>query len=86
MIKQCLIRILKFYSFYISYLFAPRCRFYPSCSHYAIEAIETHGTIKGLYLSVIRLLKCQPFCEGGHDPVPPKHSNKNTSHAHCIEK
>ena len=44
--------------------------FYPTCSAYAYEAIERFGVFKGLYLSIKRLLKCHPFCEGGYDPVP----------------
>jgi putative membrane protein insertion efficiency factor len=46
------------------------CRFYPSCSHYSIEAFEKHGFIQGLYLSVRRLSRCHPWHEGGIDPVP----------------
>jgi hypothetical protein len=54
-------------------LFGPSCgcRFYPSCSHYAAEAVGTHGTLKGAWLSARRLIKCTPFHPGGHDPVPP---------------
>ncbi len=56
------------------------CRFHPSCSHYGIEAIEKHGAIKGSYLTIKRILRCQPLCKGGLDPVPePKvHSQKAT--------
>ena len=50
---------------------AAGCRFYPSCSHYAIEAVEVHGAIYGLWLAAKRLLKCTPFHAGGTDPVPP---------------
>jgi putative membrane protein insertion efficiency factor len=53
-----------------------RCRFYPTCSSYALEAIQLHGTIKGTYLSLKRLLKCHPFHDGGVDPVPEKFGNK----------
>lgn len=48
------------------------CRFTPTCSQYAIEAIETHGLIKGSALTFWRILRCNPFCKGGYDPVPPK--------------
>lgn len=48
------------------------CRFTPTCSQYAVEAIETHGLIKGSVLSFWRILRCNPFCKGGYDPVPPK--------------
>ena len=49
----------------------PRCRFYPTCSRYALDALETHGAARGSWLTVRRLLRCQPLCEGGLDPVPP---------------
>jgi len=48
------------------------CRFHPSCSHYARQALQTHGAFKGLLLTGWRLLRCQPFCRGGLDPVPPR--------------
>jgi hypothetical protein len=52
--------------------FRGTCRFYPTCSHYAIEAIETHGALKGFYLAIFRIIRCNPFCKGGYDPVPPR--------------
>ncbi len=60
----------------ISPLLPPMCRFRPTCSVYAIEAIKTHGVISGLYLTFRRLLKCHPFHPGGYDPVPPKKNKK----------
>ncbi len=60
------------YQLLISPLLGPSCRFHPSCSHYAIEAIDTHGAGRGLWLSVRRLARCHPWCAGGHDPVPPR--------------
>jgi putative membrane protein insertion efficiency factor len=58
-------------------LFGPACgcRFAPSCSHYAAEAIRTHGAVAGVVLAAIRLLKCTPLHSGGFDPVPPRRSN-----------
>lgn len=47
------------------------CRFTPTCSQYMIEALQTHGVVKGLGLGLWRILRCNPFCRGGHDPVPP---------------
>jgi putative membrane protein insertion efficiency factor len=66
--------VLKFlirgYQLALSPLFGPRCRFYPSCSHYALEAIEIHGALRGTWLTVRRISRCHPFHEGGFDPVP----------------
>ncbi|MDR2387576.1 MAG: membrane protein insertion efficiency factor YidD [Deltaproteobacteria bacterium] len=64
--------LLKFYQGFISPLKPPTCRFYPSCSTYAILAFRRHGFLLGFWLSLKRLLRCQPFCAGGYDPVPPK--------------
>jgi putative membrane protein insertion efficiency factor len=70
--QRLLIALLKAYKFFISPLLGPRCRFYPSCSSYGLEAIQLHGASKGFYLTLRRLLKCHPFHEGGIDPVPEK--------------
>ncbi|HLD17282.1 MAG TPA: membrane protein insertion efficiency factor YidD [Coxiellaceae bacterium] len=69
--KKLSLALLALYRGLISPLVGPRCRFYPSCSLYMKEAIQTHGFSKGLGLGVIRLLKCHPFHPGGCDPVPP---------------
>jgi putative membrane protein insertion efficiency factor len=60
------------YRRWISPALPARCRFYPSCSAYALEAVRTHGAIKGLGLATWRLLRCHPFHPGGFDPVPPR--------------
>jgi putative membrane protein insertion efficiency factor len=70
MIKQILILFVKTYQNCISPFFAPACRFYPTCSAYAILAIEKHGSFKGFFLAVKRILKCHPFNPGGFDPIP----------------
>lgn len=71
--RNILIRIIEFYQKRISKLKRrPTCRFYPTCSQYAIDALKTHGTFKGLLLSIYRVLRCNPFCKGGIDKVPPK--------------
>lgn len=70
LIKKFFIGIINLYRKYISPLKKPCCRFTPTCSQYAIEAFERYGVIKGLYLSVKRILRCNPFCKGGYDPVP----------------
>jgi putative membrane protein insertion efficiency factor len=61
---------LRFYKRFISPWLPPACRFTPTCSEYAIEAIERHG-LYGFWLFVKRFLRCQPLCKGGYDPVPP---------------
>ncbi len=70
--KQLLISCIQFYRRYISPMTPPACRFYPTCSQYGIEAIETHGALKGSMLTAARISKCHPFHKGGFDPVPPK--------------
>ena len=64
--------LIKSYQKLISPLLGQRCRFYPSCSNYALKAIENHGALKGTGLSTLRLLRCQPFSDGGIDLVPEK--------------
>ena len=66
----------KFYRKFISPLKPPCCRFTPTCSQYSIEAIQKHGFIKGVILTLYRLARCQPLCKGGHDPVPEKKKKK----------
>ncbi|MEE0893497.1 MAG: membrane protein insertion efficiency factor YidD [Treponema sp.] len=62
--------LIRFYQICISPFFPPCCRFTPSCSQYSLEAIQKHGPIKGLYLAIKRILRCNPYCKGGYDPVP----------------
>lgn len=68
--KKFFIAIIRFYQKAISPLTPPSCRFYPTCSHYGVEAIQKHGALKGGFLTVRRISKCHPFHEGGLDPVP----------------
>lgn len=70
--KKILIKFIRFYQMAISPLKPPSCRFYPTCSHYGLEAIKVHGALKGSWLTMIRILKCHPFHPGGFDPVPEK--------------
>ncbi len=63
------VALLKAYKYAISPLLPAACRFYPSCSSYAIEALEKYGFWKGTWLAFGRVLRCQPFCAGGYDPV-----------------
>ena len=74
--KQMLIKAIRFYQRKISPLFGPKCRFYPTCSHYAIEAIEKHGVLKGTLLAALRLMRCNPLFPGGYDPVPENKKKK----------
>lgn len=71
-IKKIAIILLILYKKLVSPILGENCRFYPSCSDYAREAIEQHGVLKGIWLACKRLLKCQPWHEGGFDPVPKK--------------
>jgi putative membrane protein insertion efficiency factor len=65
-----LILLVRFYQLCISPLKPPSCRFTPTCSQYAIEALRKHGPIRGLYLTIRRLLRCHPWGGSGYDPVP----------------
>jgi putative membrane protein insertion efficiency factor len=63
--------LLRTYQLFLSPLLGQHCRFYPSCSQYAIEAVEAHGVTRGAWLGLKRLLRCHPWHPGGVDPVPP---------------
>jgi len=69
-VKHLLIALLKVYRLVISPLYGNVCRYYPSCSAYALRAVEVHGAIKGSWLACRRLLRCHPWAPGGYDPVP----------------
>ncbi|MBB5321761.1 membrane protein insertion efficiency factor YidD [Marinobacter oulmenensis] len=68
--RKLLLLPIRFYQYAISPMMASHCRHYPTCSQYAIEAIQHHGAIKGSCLAGARLLRCHPWAEGGYDPVP----------------
>ncbi len=68
--KRILIAIVRGYKKYISPLLPPSCRFTPTCSEYAMEALQRHGAWKGSLLAIWRILRCNPFGKGGYDPVP----------------
>jgi putative membrane protein insertion efficiency factor len=78
-VKIILLGLIRAYRQFISPLFPPSCRFQPTCSQYALEAIATYGTIKGSWLAIARILRCHPFHPGGYDPVPStEHKEQNT--------
>jgi putative membrane protein insertion efficiency factor len=70
--RQLSLRLIKFYQYWLSPLFGQQCRFYPSCSEYAKQAIQHYGLCKGLGKTIKRLLCCQPWHPGGHDPISKK--------------
>ena len=70
LMAKLLIGLIKLYQWCLSPFFGMGCRFEPSCSHYATQAIKKYGGIKGGYLMALRLGRCHPWCDGGHDPVP----------------
>lgn len=72
--RSCILTLIRFYQRWISPLLGANCRFYPSCSCYAHDAIATHGPLKGSGLAVRRLLRCHPWHPGGYDPVPDTHT------------
>lgn len=69
-LKKSALLLIKFYRKYISPLKRPSCIFIPTCSQYALEAVNKYGFFKGLFLSIKRILRCHPFSKGGYDPVP----------------
>ncbi len=71
--KKLLIRLIRAYQRNISSRTPPACRFIPTCSQYAIEALEIHGVVKGSLLATARFFRCNPFSKGGYDPVPKLH-------------
>jgi len=73
---KILLLLIRAYQKLVSPHFLPRCRYYPTCSAYAYEAVSVHGFFVGLFLAVTRIFRCHPWSKGGLDPVPPKHFYK----------
>ncbi len=75
--KRLLLILIRFYRKFISPLFPARCRFYPTCSAYALEAIEKYGAFRGGWMAFRRILRCHPFTKGGYDPVEQQTEEEN---------
>ena len=84
--RRWIIAAVRWYQRNISAYTKPRCRFYPTCSNYMIEAVEIHGAWKGFWLGVWRILRCNPFGPSGWDPVPPKKPPKQMRARNTNEK
>ena len=80
MVKRVLIVLIKGYQKFISPFLGDNCRFYPTCSAYAIEALRVHGVFKGSLLAAWRILRCNPFGRPGLDPVPPRGKSRHNPH------
>jgi putative membrane protein insertion efficiency factor len=72
--RRLLVAPIRLYQRFVSPLLPQRCKYYPTCSQYAVEAIHVHGPLRGLCMAGWRLLRCNPFSNGGLDPVPPRHA------------
>jgi putative membrane protein insertion efficiency factor len=68
-VKYLILDFLRLYKTFLSPFLPPSCRFTPTCSEYAAQAVEKYGALRGIWLALKRLMRCQPFCAGGHDPV-----------------
>ena len=80
--RQALIALIKLYRYAISPYLAPSCRYTPSCSSYAIEAVERFGIFRGSWMAVRRISRCHPWHEGGYDPVPDSNDTITTKRHH----
>lgn len=70
MLRRALMLLVRAYQLLVSPAIGPVCRYYPSCSNYAMQSLERHGAVAGTYLAAARVLRCNPWCLGGCDPVP----------------
>ena len=86
MLKKPLLALIRFYQKKISPGLGNRCRFIPTCSQYAYEAIEVYGAFKGVLLAVWRVLRCNPFGKTGYDPIPPKKKPGGSSKKFCQDE
>ncbi len=79
-VSALLLAVIRLYQLTLSPLLGPSCRFEPSCSHYAAQAIREHGPLRGGWLGLRRIVRCQPFCSGGFDPVPHAGAREHWEH------
>ncbi|CAH0417340.1 membrane protein insertion efficiency factor YidD [Periweissella fabaria] len=84
--NKAFIKFVRLYQKLISPLFPPSCRYYPTCSNYALVALEKHGAMRGTLMAVARILRCHPFVPGGYDPVPDKFTLQRNTNAADITK
>lgn len=75
--KKFIIRLILLYQKYLSPLKSTKCPYYPTCSQYGLEAVRQYGAVRGGFLALWRILRCNPFSHGGYDPVPILHKNKD---------
>ena len=78
--NRVLIFFVRIYQYTLSPMLGQRCKYYPSCSSYAIDALREHGAVRGTGMAAWRLLRCNPFSNGGYDPVPPRHRDCEHDH------
>ena len=85
-VARLLLALVGVYQRWISPALGPHCRFAPSCSTYAAEAVVAHGALRGSWLALRRIARCHPFHPGGHDPVPPRRSTSGTMHRRSVTR
>lgn len=76
--RRTLVTLIRAYQWLLSPFLGQNCRYHPSCSHYAVEAVERHGPVRGTWMALRRVGRCHPWHEGGYDPVPPAASSTLT--------
>jgi putative membrane protein insertion efficiency factor len=82
--KYVLIALLKGYRFAISPLYGQVCRYHPTCSAYALEAVQAHGALRGTWLAMRRVARCHPWAAGGFDPVPAPKNRRSSTHSSSL--